>query len=137
MRVLPSGRNSVFRVYRYAPEYSGFAGRILTPGDPVERYPPAVAEAVVVPCAGSTTLQAGPNPFGSATTVSFNLPRETRVRLAVFDALGERVELLVDGTLAAGNHQCQWQARDLAAGTYFCTLARDASPVTTRLLLLR
>ena len=133
---IPDGRNRVFRAYRYAPEYAGFAGRILTPGDPVERYPPAVAEAVVMPVAGPTSLQAGPNPFGSATTISFRLSRETRVRLAVFDALGRRVELLVAGTLAAGDHQRQWQARNLAAGTYFCTLTRDAPTVTTRLLLL-
>lgn len=31
--------NAVFRVCRYAPDYPGLAGRNLTPGLPVERYP--------------------------------------------------------------------------------------------------
>jgi hypothetical protein len=31
--------NAVFRVYRYGPDYPGLAGRDLTPGLPVERYP--------------------------------------------------------------------------------------------------
>jgi hypothetical protein len=38
--------NAVFRVYRYGPDFPGLAGRDLTPGLPVERYPdPARAKA--------------------------------------------------------------------------------------------
>jgi hypothetical protein len=31
--------NAVFKIDRYAPGFVGFAGKDLTPGDPVERYP--------------------------------------------------------------------------------------------------
>ncbi len=34
----PVGGNSVFRSPRYAPDYAGFTGVDLTPGDPIEQY---------------------------------------------------------------------------------------------------
>jgi hypothetical protein len=35
-----------------------------------------------------------PNPFNPATLISFDLPREARVRLEIYNVLGQRVALL-------------------------------------------
>ncbi|MEI7982699.1 MAG: SUMF1/EgtB/PvdO family nonheme iron enzyme, partial [Bacteroidota bacterium] len=43
----PETMNSVFRVYRYPPDYAAFAGRDLTPGDFIEKY--SYGEMVVIP----------------------------------------------------------------------------------------
>ncbi|HPR88389.1 MAG TPA: membrane dipeptidase [bacterium] len=61
-----------------------------------------------------------PNPFNPATTISFELPRDGTVRLAVFDALGRLVDER-GAHLGAGVHRIAWQARG-AAGIYFYTL---------------
>jgi hypothetical protein len=62
-----------------------------------------------------------PNPFNPTTTVSFGLPAVSRVRLEVYNALGERVETLVDREMDAGYHRVNWTAR-VSSGMYFCRM---------------
>jgi len=62
-----------------------------------------------------------PNPFNPATTIRFSLPTESRVKLEVFNLLGQSVEELVDGELDAGFYNKQWQA-NVASGLYFYRL---------------
>jgi hypothetical protein len=51
--------NSIFRVYRYAPDYSAFTGHDLTPGDFIEQYPATIDnELNQLPA-----IQYFPNPF--------------------------------------------------------------------------
>ncbi len=62
-----------------------------------------------------------PNPFENWTTISFHTKREW-VKLSVFDAIGNEIKVLVNGDLAAGNHQIRWDAGQLPAGSYFYRL---------------
>jgi hypothetical protein len=78
-----------------------------------------------------------PNPFASATTLRYALPRAADVRLEVFDALGRRVATLAEGARAAGAHEVTWNARDLASGVYIARLVAAGSVETQRLTLLR
>jgi len=43
-----------------------------------------------------------PNPFNPSTTVKFSLPKETRVKISLYDAIGKLVALIFDDTLPAG-----------------------------------
>jgi hypothetical protein len=45
-----------------------------------------------------------PNPFSGVTRVGFDLPRNARVVLEVYNAIGQRVDQVVDNTYAAGTH---------------------------------
>ena len=60
-----------------------------------------------------------PNPFNPTTTIAFDVPALHQVELAVYDVIGRRVAMLVDGVLAAGRHEATWQAGKLPSGTYF------------------
>jgi hypothetical protein len=60
-----------------------------------------------------------PNPFNPATTISFSLPEERRVRVDVLDVRGRVVRTLADGTRGAGRHTLTFTAAELASGTYF------------------
>ncbi|MEI6435976.1 MAG: aryl-sulfate sulfotransferase [Bacteroidota bacterium] len=51
--------NSVFRVYRYAPDYAAFVGKDLTPGDFIELYPVGTTDQIIQP----TLIRSYPNPF--------------------------------------------------------------------------
>ena len=53
-----------------------------------------------------------PNPFGSTTTIAFELPTASRVHLEIFDLLGRRVKTLAEGAYPAGSHVVQWNRRD-------------------------
>ncbi len=64
-----------------------------------------------------------PNPFGEATSVRFVLPEASEVALEVYDLLGRRVAVLVDGlTMAADTHEVRFDARDLPGGRYLVVL---------------
>jgi len=77
-----------------------------------------------------------PNPFNPITTIEYVLPRETRVRAAVYDVRGALVATLVDGRRPAGSHTMRWDAADRAAGVYFCVLqAGDLRQVRKMVLL--
>ena len=68
-----------------------------------------------------------PNPFNPATIIPYQLAATAQVRLEVFNALGQRMAVLVDGEQAAGTYQAQWDATDaagraVAAGVYLYRL---------------
>ena len=53
-----------------------------------------------------------PNPFNPSTIIPYQLPAATRVRLEVFNILGQRVATLVDGERPAGFHTATWNGTD-------------------------
>ena len=61
-----------------------------------------------------------PNPFLESTTIRYFLEQEGFVHLAVFDALGREVAVLVDEHQDGDQwHRIDFEAAGLAAGTYF------------------
>ena len=64
-----------------------------------------------------------PNPFNPTTILEYGLPAESRVRLEVFNTLGQRVALLVDEIQSAGNHRQLFTADGLASGIFFYRLS--------------
>ncbi len=71
------------------------------------------------------------------TTNEFDLPKKNRVRLDIFNILGERIATLVDETRQAGYHSEQFDATGLASGLYFYRLQAGGFVATKKLLLLR
>ena len=67
-----------------------------------------------------------PNPFNPQTTLRFDVPEASVVRLVVYDVLGRQVRVLVDGTREAGTHAVVFEASSLPSGTY---LVRPVTPV--------
>ena len=63
-----------------------------------------------------------PNPFPATTQINYTLPQESAVSLVVYNALGQVVQTLVDGTVGAGMHQALFDGRGLPSGTYYYTL---------------
>jgi len=78
-----------------------------------------------------------PNPFNPSTTIAFSVPREARVQLRIFDLRGQVVATLVDGTLAAGEHQVQWDARRAPSGVYVYRLDAPGFTQTRKMSLLK
>ena len=82
-----------------------------------------------------------PNPFNPSTVIPYQLPAPTRVRLEIFNILGQRVTTLVDGERPAGFHTARWNATDasgraVAAGVYFYRLKGDGVHLTRRMVLI-
>jgi hypothetical protein len=78
-----------------------------------------------------------PNPFNPSTTIKFELPRSSEVRLSVFDMLGREVTTLVNEKRDAGVHEVKCDGSSLASGVYFYRLQAGEFTQTKPLLLLR
>ncbi len=82
-----------------------------------------------------------PNPFNPSTIIPYQLPLAARVRLEIFNILGQHVATLVDGEKAAGFHTARWDATDragraVAAGVYLYRLKNGGVHLTRRMLLI-
>ena len=49
-----------------------------------------------------------PNPFNSSTTIKFNTPKNSYIKLVVVDLLGRKIRTLFDGEIAGGSHEIKW-----------------------------
>jgi hypothetical protein len=77
---------------------------------------PAKAEAEIP--ASYQLSQNYPNPFNPSTKIEFALPNDSRVRLVVYNILGQQVEELVSKEMNAGYHQLEWSPTNLASGVF-------------------
>jgi hypothetical protein len=96
----------------------------------------AVEEMQAVPSTYSLS-QNYPNPFNPETSISYALPVDSRVKLSVFNALGQEVAQLVDGEKPAGVHSVKWNASGLASGLYFYRITAGDFVQTKRLILTK
>ncbi len=78
-----------------------------------------------------------PNPFNPSTTIRFALDKAQRVRLAVYDLLGQEVRVLVDGVRPAARYDVAFDAADLASGTYLYVLRTESQVAVKTMSLLK
>jgi hypothetical protein len=78
-----------------------------------------------------------PNPFNPTTSIGFTLPATGRVRLTVYNMLGQSLGTLVDGELSAGDHRVDWRADGAASGLYFYRVEFGGSSQVRRMTLVR
>jgi hypothetical protein len=79
-----------------------------------------------------------PNPFNPTTQITFTIAKASKVSLEVYNLLGQRVAMLIDGQLrAAGKHEAQFQATGLASGVYFYRLTAGEKVATMKMMLVR
>ena len=84
-----------------------------------------------------TLSQNYPNPFNPTTQISFTLSKSGNVELVVFNTLGQDVETLSKGTMAAGEHFVTFDAHNLASGVYFYRLIAGQNVSTMKMLLMK
>lgn len=68
-----------------------------------------------------------PNPFNPTTQIEFSVPSAARVKLNVYNAVGQLVATLADGEYNTGNYKVNWNGRDMsgsivASGVYLYRL---------------
>ncbi len=89
-----------------------------------------------------TLAQNYPNPFNPTTTIAFSLSRRGKVRLDVFNMLGQRVKTLVDEERAAGQYTIEWNGTDngghsVASGMYLYRLQTTDATVARKMVLVK
>jgi hypothetical protein len=78
-----------------------------------------------------------PNPFNPSTRIAYTVPEERHVRIVVYNQLGMEVAVLADGMHVAGRHVVEFDASDLASGTYLCRMTAGDFVQTRTMTLTR
>lgn len=60
-----------------------------------------------------------PNPFNPVTKIKYSITGSSRVKLNVFDVLGNKVSEVVNSAQNAGTYEASFDAAGLASGVYF------------------
>ena len=86
------------------------------------------------------TFQLGqnyPNPFNPSTTIFYQLPRSSYVRLTVYDLLGREIITLVNREQPAGEYSVKLNAVNLPSGIYLYRLEAGSFIQTRKMMLLK
>ena len=112
----------------------------LAAAAPVAAAKPAFSAEAVPEASGLSPNS--PNPFNSATLITYHLASPGPVKLVIYNVLGQPVRTLVDETGGAGTYHVRWDARDddgvlLSTGVYIARLNYPGGVHTQRLLYLK
>ncbi len=78
-----------------------------------------------------------PNPFNPRTTLKYELPKDGKVSIIVYDMLGREVIQLVDDYKKAGYHTVRWDAASYSSGVYFVKLIAGNFSAVQKLSLVK
>ncbi len=78
-----------------------------------------------------------PNPFNPATRISFDIPVGSRVRLTVYNALGQQVKTLVDREYTPGRYSVEADFSELPSGVYLYKLQAGSFSNAKKMMLVK
>jgi hypothetical protein len=78
-----------------------------------------------------------PNPFNPATTINFSLAEPSFVKLAIFNLLGEEVEVLKNEYMNAGSFNVSFNASSLPSGMYLYKIETAQYSSVRKMLLMK
>ncbi|MGH1364749.1 MAG: T9SS type A sorting domain-containing protein [Calditrichia bacterium] len=83
-----------------------------------------------------------PNPFNPSTTIKFDLPKPTNVKIKIYDIQGRLVNVLVDEKMVAGSHEAIWDGRsrgnyNVSSGVYFYRIQASGFTKVKKMLVVK
>lgn len=78
-----------------------------------------------------------PNPFNPTTSIRFDLPKRSAVKIEIFDILGRSIGEIVNETLDAGRFEVKWDASNYASGIYYYRIEAADFVQTRKMVLLK
>ncbi len=82
-------------------------------------------------------MQNYPNPFNPTTNIRFDIPKESRVKISIFDVLGREVDVLVDQQMKPGTYKVDWRADKFSSGLYFYRLVTNDYVDVKKMILVK
>jgi predicted lipoprotein with Yx(FWY)xxD motif len=78
-----------------------------------------------------------PNPFNPSTVINYQLPTSSSVKISIYDAMGREVDILVNKSQNAGNHNVEWNAVNFPSGVYFYRLEAGSFVSNKKMILIK
>lgn len=94
-------------------------------------------EAEVSAPATYTLEQNFPNPFNPITKIIFSIPTRNKVKLIIYDLLGNEIKTLVNDEKLEGKYTVEFNGSNLSSGVYMCRLIYGKYSITKKLVLLK
>jgi len=88
------------------------------------------------------TITSYPNPFNPTTTIRYDLPEPSKVKVTVYDITGRPIAILRNAQQLAGSFSVQWNGMDdhgnpVSTGMYFCRLEAGNYSKTIKMVYLK
>lgn len=77
-----------------------------------------------------------PNPFNPATIIPYSIAHQERVRLILYDGMGNPIRTLLDEVIPAGEHEFHFDASGFPSGIYFYEIRSGRFQKMMRMILL-
>ncbi|NWF88346.1 MAG: T9SS type A sorting domain-containing protein [Ignavibacteriaceae bacterium] len=78
-----------------------------------------------------------PNPFNPATTINYQLGSDVMVNIALYNALGQQVRVLVNEYKTAGTYEVKLNASDLTSGIYYYKMTAGNFSSSQKMILMK
>jgi photosystem II stability/assembly factor-like uncharacterized protein len=107
----------------------------------IQATPVEVAERPKIPTSYSLS-QNYPNPFNPTTIIKYQLPKQEKVALEIFNTLGEKVKTLVNDFINPGYYEAMWDGTNnnnsvVATGVYIYRLSAGNFVVSKKMIFLK
>jgi len=84
-----------------------------------------------------TLFQNYPNPFNPTTIIRYEIPKDSKVTINIYDLLGREVATLFNGNQKAGRFELEWNAKSFSSGIYFYNLRAGSFYQTKKMVLIK
>jgi hypothetical protein len=79
-----------------------------------------------------------PNPFNPVTKIQYDLPKDVKVKLIIYDILGREVIRLVNNEFKqAGRYMVEFNGNNYASGVYFYRIEADNFVQSKKMVLIK
>lgn len=78
-----------------------------------------------------------PNPFNPTTKIKFDIPKQSDVKLIIFDAVGREVKNITQDNLTAGSYEYEFKGESLSSGIYYFKLQANEFSKTMKMVLVK
>ena len=81
-----------------------------------------------------------PNPFNPTTKIDFDLPKDSKINITIYDLTGKEIKTLINEYRSAGYYTVTFDASGISSGTYFYRMTTDGDKsyvVTKKLVVVK
>jgi hypothetical protein len=133
--------NSQYKITAHKPDYKPIADTIVVNKSLTEfsyLLPRLTGIAPQIPVPKTTRVyQNYPNPFNASTSIRYELVKQEKVRLDMYNINGQLVKSIMNQMKNAGVHYVNFDANDLSSGLYFLHFKTGSYHYTLKLMLLK
>ncbi len=78
-----------------------------------------------------------PNPFNPSTTIKYSVPAQSKIKITLYDIIGNEVSTLFDGIQPSGIHEINLKADNLPSGVYFISMTAENFSKAIKITLMK